>query len=284
MYRLLSHREIMNNLLTLVAPYLKQKSNVDYATIKQAFIAYLHKIQPHCPYMAHSQMFHAGDEVEKAFDHYFAPEIRVPEAGIVYDPGMVQYANPSKRQEALEIGLKHIQDKDPIFAKLFQLIMNTVFCTASKRLGGTSVNPSYIGVMCAYYDMTAEEEAVPELLIHEFAHNALFLDELRYGHYTNYQKLSDPSTYVNAVYRDMPIRLPFDRCLHSLIVSAEVLLARDAYIGHENRVSQHLPTDQLIKRAKGYVAQIKANEMIHELMTERCQKIFGVCAEYFDSL
>ena len=55
--------------------------------------------------------------------------------------------------------------------------MNTVFSISSKRLGGTSVNPRYIGVMCAYYDMMAEKDAIPELLIHEFTHNALFLDE-----------------------------------------------------------------------------------------------------------
>ena len=281
MYRLFSSKQILNNVLTLASPYLKQKTALHFSTLKDAYITYLEKLQPYCPFMRNQYMFYANQETEKAFENYFVPEYRVPEAGLSYEPEIILYADPGYRREALEVTLNDLKQRDTIFSELFSLIMNTVFCTTSHRLGGTSVNPRYVGVMCAYYDMMAEKDALPELLIHEFTHNALFLDELRHGYYTDYKKLYDPASYVNANYRGMPIKLPFDRCLHSLIVSAEIILARDTYIGHQPRISQHLSSEEIIKRAKEYIAQIKANKAIHELMKERCHEVFETCATFF---
>ena len=58
-------------------------------------------------------------------------------------------------------------------------------------------------------------------------------------------------------------------------------MARDAYIGHKTRVSQHLPSTQIIERAKRYIAEIKGNNAVRKIMTDRCQTIFDVCATFF---
>lgn len=281
MLRISSSKDILNTYLTLIKPYLNPSENIDVKALKEAYVQFLENTQPHCPHMRNNKLFDAGMELEADFSGYFGPEFRVPEASEAYLPDVILYPDPNKRIEALEKAWLDLKKKDSAFHDLFPLLMNTVFPVHSQRLGGTSVNPSYMGVMCAYYDMTAEEATLPELLIHEFTHNCLFLDELRYRHYQDYKKLMDPDSFVHANYRGKAIKLPFDRCFHSLVVCAEIFLVREAYVGHEKLIGPHPTTDKLIARAKSYLEQIKTNRTIQTLMTDRCQEIVARCDQIF---
>lgn len=281
MYRLLSPQEIVNNLVTLVSPIIKEEKNIDALVIKKAYRQFLSNLQPHCPLTQDEKLFYSDAETEKLFSDYFInEETEIKGERII--PDSVLYPAAIDRKKALEKSLHQLEKIDPDFSDLFHLIMNTVFCTASQKLGGSSVNPQYIGVMCAYYDMNAEEKAIPELLIHEFTHNALILDELCYGHY-DYQKMAAEKAQIYVRLSDYSYNISFHRLLHSLIVNAEILLARDAYIGHQPLITQHLPSPGIVKRAKIYISETEKNQYVQMAMTERSRMLFDICKKFYYS-
>lgn len=282
MYRLFSSEAIVENVITLSLPYVQDPENLDQNNLKKAYRYYLAEIQPHCPHMESSQLFRSDSQTELDFANYFAKEeMDTTEIEKQIDVNNVLYPNAEIRRQELEKAFAQIKMTDPTFAEIFQLVMNTVFCTVTQRIGGTSVNPKFIGVMCAYHDMTAEPKAIPELMIHEFTHNTLFLDELRFGHY-HYEHLNDETTYLDASDRGVKFQMPFHRCLHSLIVSAEILLARDAYIGHEPTINQHLTSEKILVRSKKYVATIANSSAYDKIMTERSRELFNTVKNFFD--
>lgn len=278
MYRLISPEAIMNNLIVMSSPYIEDRTSLDDAKLKHAYIEFLNQVQPHCPNNLGPDLVFADAETESSLSGYFSgEEVDTTDLEKKIDLDQVMYPDPAIRRDALLIALNYMEMIDRSYTDVFKLLINTIFCTTSKRIGGTSVNPRYIGVICAYHDMYAEQKAVPELLIHEFTHNTLFLDELRYGHY-DYTKLRDPKTFIAARDRGLKVKFPVNRCLHSLVVSAEVLLARDTFLGHEPIITQHLSSDEIRARSRKYVAILKKDKSV---LSDRGKEIFDYCEQFF---
>jgi len=281
MYRMLSAQEIINNIVALSLPFVNNKEPLAAPDLKLAHQKFLRSLQPHCPILNPEQLFYADCESEMAFENYFIrEEIEYKHPALAVNLSELLYKNPLHRKLSLEQGLEQLSIDDPVFVALFKLTMNIVFCTTSNRLGGTSVNPRFIGVMCAHQDMNAERLAIPELFIHEFTHQALFLDDLRYGHY-HHELMKEPKAFCDIHYNGANYPVSLHRCLHSLIVNAEVLMARDAFIGHQPRISQHLPSCELIHRANIYLAAINDNRYALAVMKDRAMELFEKCQSVY---
>lgn len=276
---IITAEKIIETLIALTHLHHPSQS-LDLPTLKKNYLSFLKDIQPYCPRMSDDNLFHSSLQVENEFTQFFTPDSRISNEAIIYDAGTVMYPDASVRAIKLQSSLETLDETDPIFAKLFRLVMNTVFCTGPHRVGGTSVNPSFVGVMCAYYDMTAEENAIPELFIHEFTHNILFLDEFRYKHYHDIESLNHPSTFVTTTDRG---DVPFERWFHALIVYAEIIHARDKYIGHDVRVTQHEPTDILISRAKVEIVNAKKNKLLSKILTDRAIELLHSCDHFYSA-
>lgn len=272
MYTLYSAQEIIDNVLVLANPYIDNINLLTEKSLKSAYINWLSVIQPHCPIIEKNTLVYSDKSVDARFSKYFTKEFRVADVDIATQEMM--YPDPLDRKLAIESALSKISEYDDTLYSLLMLTMNTIFCVTDKRNGGTSVNPSYIGVMCAHYDMYAEEMAIPELLIHELAHNFLFLDEHRYGYYTSYQYLEDKKTYVDSYYNKKIIKLPFDRVLHRMVIFTEILSLRDQYLGHATMKTQHMCTEEMLEVSRWYIAQIDNNEAILSIMKPRCREIY----------
>lgn len=280
MYRLLSPQVIVDNVVILASHKIQSKSNINTSVIKSAYCEFLSELQPHCPYTKDARLFYADAESEQLFLPYHAyKEIEILREFVA--PQNPLYPQAEERKAAIQKSLTTLKTIDPTFVELFHLIMNTVLCTTTDFLGGgTSVNQEFIGVMCAYYDMDSEERAIPESLIHEFTHTALFLDELRYTHY-QYDKMREQQAQIPVQFGGDSYSMTFRRCLHSLFVHAEVLIARDLYIGHGSLRSQHLSSPEIIKRAKIYIDATEKNSHIPSVMTERSRMLFDVCKQFY---
>ncbi|CAH2810032.1 MAG: hypothetical protein CBARDCOR_6744 [uncultured Caballeronia sp.] len=63
-----------------------------------------------------------------------------------------------------------------------------------------------------------------EMLVHELTHQTMFLDELRYAHFS-YADVLDRSTWEKSTILNVARQL--DKVLHSIIVAIEILLFRD---------------------------------------------------------
>jgi len=283
-YQLLSPKIIVENIIVLASPYITTQSKLDSVVLKQAYCDYLQNIQPYCPLIRNDQLFYADAETEFLFQNYFSdPEIDMTEVYQHIDINKVMYPDPNTRCDVLNRAFSRMEQQDSTFGSLFRLVMNTIFCTVSKHIGGTSVNPKYLGVMCAHHDMHSEETVVPELLIHEFTHHTVLLDEHRYGHYKSYQALSDPDTHIDSYDRGMHFKFPLNRIMHSMLVAVEVIKLRDNYIGHLPCINQHANTEVLIARDKEYIKTIEKNRRIQMLFTERGYYLYETVKAFYNN-
>lgn len=84
----------------------------------------------------------------------------------------------------------------------------------------------------------------------------MFLDELRYGHYA-YAEILKRSTWARSAI--LNVDRPLDKVLHSTVVAVEVLLWRNAHLGHPVQSRVHPPTDVLIEQVSSSIASMEAS-------------------------
>lgn len=273
MYHLFGAQVSLDNIVALCGDYLQAGSCISEKNLKQAYHKWLQSIQSDYKHLGDAELVTTNSYIECSLANYFASEHRVDNV-ILYanDP---TYPNPVDRKNSLNKALDDIRDYDDILYSLINFVMHTILCTSDDKTGGTSVNPSYIGMMCAHYDMHAEQAAVPELIVHEFSHNLLFIDEHRYGHYASYQLLEHDNLKIESYYQDQIIKLPLDRVLHRMVIFVEILYLRDRMIGHAPKINQHLSSSDLIEIIQWYIDQIESNAAIKQLMLARGYYIYS---------
>lgn len=116
------------------------------------------------------------------------------------------------------------------------------------KAGSTS---QAIGVIWANPKTTYSLHDMVEILVHEMTHHAMFIDEVRYVHYS-YSAVTDKSTWARSAILNVP--RPLDKVLHSAVVATEVLLMRANYIGHPVITKVHPPTNVMLTQLKDAIA------------------------------
>jgi HEXXH motif-containing protein len=139
------------------------------------------------------------------------------------------------------------------YAELFKTIVTTIFISPSAvaRAGSTS---HAIGVIWMNPKLSYTTLDLVEILLHEFTHQTMFLDELRYGHYS-YRALEDRSTWATSAI--LNVSRPLDKVLHSVVVAAEVLLFRHRYIGQPAVPRVHPPTEKMLRQLRESLTSVE---------------------------
>lgn len=169
--------------------------------------------------------------------------------------------DPSRdqKQDRLTAALRELALYSPIHAEVFNTIITDIFVLPSDiaRAGSTS---QAIGAIWANPKLTYTTADFIEMLIHEFTHHAMFLDELRYGHY-HYPSIFDCSTWARSAI--LNTQRPLDKVLHSITVSTEVLLFREQHLGHPAAPRVHPPTDIMISQLRDSIASAEESILMH---------------------
>ena len=150
--------------------------------------------------------------------------------------------------------LEKIVDLCPQHAVLFDTIITDIFILPSSIAKGGSTSQA-IGVMWANPHVDYSLHDVMEMLLHEFTHHALFIDELRYSHY-DYSVITNQSTWATSAI--LNTARPLDKVLHSVVVSMEILLLREHYLGHPTHPRVHPPTSILHPQLVNAIASIES--------------------------
>lgn len=160
--------------------------------------------------------------------------------------------------------LTRFQRVDPDFWAVFGLFVRYIMCPYSPySRGGT--DSAVRGTIFLSGPRQYSERDLYELLVHEFTHTTMFVDELSRPHYADIRAVADPRNFcLGAV---TGLKRPLDKVLHSLVVAAEVLLHRDAVIGHDESVTVHPPTPELIEGMRRSVASIEALDDSRSVLT-----------------
>ncbi|HEY3801738.1 MAG TPA: HEXXH motif-containing putative peptide modification protein [Kofleriaceae bacterium] len=166
--------------------------------------------------------------------------------------------------------------KDASYWEVFDLYVNYLALPSSKYTqGGTS--SSALGVIYLVDPDKRNADTLYELLVHESTHLMMFVDERRTRHYRSDALLVDPANFsISAVYERLR---PLDKALHSIAVAAEVLLHREAVLGHANESTIHPPTAKLAPstlRACDALLELQARR---QLLAPRGVLIVETCAK-----
>lgn len=157
------------------------------------------------------------------------------------------------KKERLTVALSEIGFFSPEYSALFQTLITDIFILPSRVAKGGSTSQA-VGVIWANPRISYTILDLMEILIHEFTHHAMFLDELRYGHYA-YAEILKRSTWARSAI--LNVDRPLDKVLHSTIVAVEVLLWRSAHLGHPVQPRVHPPTDVLIEQVNSSIASME---------------------------
>ncbi len=113
-----------------------------------------------------------------------------------------------------------------------------------------------------------------ELLVHEFTHNVLLLDEINTRHY-NYDLIARKENFArSAILRRSR---PLDRVIHSIVVATELVLARDKYLGHAKPPVIHRKTTELIADTIAAIKSVRALPNLEHLITPHLNQLVGKC-------
>ncbi|MEZ0602720.1 HEXXH motif-containing putative peptide modification protein [Paraburkholderia sp. IW21] len=129
---------------------------------------------------------------------------------------------------------------------LLNTIITDIFVLPSNIAKGGSTSQA-IGVIWANPQTTYTTADMIEILVHELTHHAMFLDELRYTHYS-YSRVLNQSTWAHSAI--LNVARPLDKVLHSIVVAVEILLFRERYLGHPVNPRVHPPTRLMIQQLK----------------------------------
>lgn len=144
--------------------------------------------------------------------------------------------------ENIAKALEKMQQLDPALHDIFNLTTNYYFIAASKTAGGGSSSGG-LGVLWINPRKRWLEQDYLEFLVHEMTHSLLFVDERRYGHYSQYDKMFDPSTFAFSSILNK--QRPLDKVLHSLFVAINVLEFRKKHFGYDATPNLHPPSTKI---------------------------------------
>jgi hypothetical protein len=215
----------------------------DFASLKKAYQGYTLSIQPALP---QGQM--EGIEFNTRLDdlRQYAKTFN-EESGLRDIKSSLQVGNlddAAAKLEAVENVYKKIEARYPELALMLKLTFNTIFSLPSVEAGGGSAS-SAIGVLWANPRSTWSENDIIEFLVHELAHNLVFLDERRFSHYIDLNAAIQKENWaLSAILGRLR---PIDKGLHSLIVATEVLLFREKFTGHSGEPYRVHPPSALLK-------------------------------------
>lgn len=173
----------------------------------------------------------------------------------------------------------HIKSQNALFWEILSLQTKIVFSARSSVSGGGTTSGA-IGVIWADIRKSWSLGDVIEFYVHENAHTSMFLDELRYRHYQDLRVESmDRSRFaVSAV---LAVPRPIDKVLHSLVVSTEVILAREEWLGHPESPRLHPPSEPMLASTK---ATIESLESTSATLMPRARHLIEMCRERLDGL
>ena len=191
--------------------------------LKCAYRSFLEKIQKRNIGIAEDFInITSNFEEAKLFYDLFAND------SLLDDKGQAKVILPIKDSEAevkeniIRQTIKKLASYPTYHGILLDTIITDIFIMPSgvARAGSTS---QAIGIIWANPKTTYDSFDIVEILVHELTHHTMFIDEACHKHY-NYNLIIDKSNWARSAilneYR------PFDKVLHSIVVSMEIILLR----------------------------------------------------------
>lgn len=232
-----------NNLETIVAlsrPY-GLGSDISKAAVREALRNCMAANQPEVPRPDGELIFTTAEGEYQPLLGIFNTESRLDDTPYRLDQGVDPVVGRTKLDRVRE-GVEVFAATDPLAGSFFDLTMFVVFWSPSESATGGTTSQA-LGVLWVDQPSSWSVRDYSEFLLHELSHTLLFLAEWRFGLYSSPEAMTDPSNYAASAIRQT--MRPLDKSLHSIIVGAEVLLAREQVLGHTEEYGLHPGSTEL---------------------------------------
>lgn len=279
MLKLLGLRENVKNLASLCKPYLSSRSTG--RDLKKAYYLFLKEAQPSVPRVDQTDEITFLQEPNniKLLLEIFEEDSVLDDFEQIFDlTRLLDKQNSIERVKEAIILLKEINVE---FHYLIDLVINTIFWAPSNLAGGGSTSAA-IGCIWVNLRDHWNNQDVIEFLIHETTHNLVFLDELVYTHYANYDELAKKENFSwSAILNKLR---PLDKVFHSIVVSTEVLLFRNDHLGHPDHPCLHPPTEIMLNQTLASINYLKDRPNLHNLLSPRASSLLDCCKQKLATL
>lgn len=239
MYHLMGKEDCLNTFVYLSKIY--NKSDIkSFEDLKSRMFEFLSKVQSEVPRDNSKKFITNNKNVEKLIS-FFKEESTLTDMKSKFE----EITPVESMKNALDFvgkSLKSLKKVDEDLYYIFDLAITNIFYARSKTQGGGSVSGA-VGVIWCSHRKNWSIDDVLELLVHELTHNLIFIDELKYGHYQDIDKMTEKENY--ALSSILNQHRPLDKAFHSLIVAVELLEYRKRNTNKEYESIVH-PSSQII--------------------------------------
>ncbi|AOK13787.1 hypothetical protein WK31_26055 [Burkholderia vietnamiensis] len=168
-----------------------------------------------------------------------------------------------------------LRELSPALSELFDLAIHTIYYNRSIHSGGGSIS-SLPGVIWLANRKPWSVIDLTEVLVHEFTHNLIFLDERTHGHYAQHTALANADNFaLSAILKRVR---PLDKAFHSLLVAHELLVFRTRI--QENATPMaHPPTPVLFQQTMATAVSVqqlikRKPELVQPRLKSLLDKVF----------
>jgi hypothetical protein len=273
MYYALGPKENLETIYALITPHLEQGGELNAATARAAYQRFLAERQPEVPYEGGPRAEIVTDQSDiDALSRLFGLDDTPPgkRSGFegVRDP---EDPLPGWKRSLLDAGLEECRELEPALGALLDLVVDSVFTTANSLAAGSMTTGKALGVVWmdplkgwSSFDCT-------EGLVHEMTHTLLMLDELRFGHYSDWSALKREQNFAKSAIRAEA--RPLNAVVHSYVVAGELLTLRSRYAPPQFIPRLHAGTAELKRKTLQARDSIYSMGNLAELITPRLEEI-----------
>ena len=276
-------RENLNN-VSFLSKAQRRRNRLNLDQLKSGYQDFLKSIQPALTVGQSKKLRFVKDlaAIKKLMSFYFVNSHQKQEGKSLKDTVNRVRTLPEGEKKILLLREAHdrIHQLDREWAILVNLVINKIFYFGCKGMGGGST-PFAIGIIWANPNSSWGRDDFVEFYAHELSHQLLFLDDERYRHYRDYEKLKLEKNYAISTIRNGRRRL--DLTMHSLVVGVEIILLRDRVLGHPKDPTLHPKTDKLIENCLQTTHSITSIPRWRSLFSKRGTEILLRCQEVLNS-
>jgi len=287
MLGLLGKDETIKNVYRLARLHDAESTLTDFDSLRIGYLSLLAEKQSHMPVNFTPDPFIRDPAIESKLVAAFSRNVVLND--LHQEQVIAPAADSIERDARLDRANKALEDlfsKDDDLRFVFELVMHSIFCRPSNRTdlgqlahGGTSSG----AIGCTWLSLVDQvsHNNLMEMYVHELTHNLLFIDELSFEQF-DYDEIAKPENFARSAI--LLKQRPLDKVIHSIVVSTEILMARQSFLGCPDDLSVHPESDVLAHNALLAIDSLFELENIKDITSERLLDFANQCGEYCESI
>ena len=287
MYKSYGISTTIKSIYSLSAPFVEAHQSLETIyNLKPSYLRFLRSIHPDFPIRADRLFVQDGGEI--------AACSRAFSASSIDDLQQEQMVNADVNEQLYHLNanlvglaLAEIQNLNPELRQLFDLAIHTVlFCPSGENSEGRSAHGGSsnkcIGLIWLNLKATTSVRDVVEMLIHELTHTLIFIDELTTEHFDYGNLTKKPYWALSSILRR---QRPMDKVVHSILVSMEILHARQTYLPKTNDpVIIHPNSRSLTENVRNSIESVLSHPLLNDVCKPRSISFMKTALEQLGNL